>query len=52
MALFQILSGVGKGVHVRGYFSFLFPSNIWYTLPNWLIWDPEQKTHMEIETRM
>ena len=37
MAFFQILSGVGKGVHVRGYFSFLFPSNIWYTLLNWLI---------------
>lgn len=34
--------------NVRGYFSLLFPSNILYSLPNWLIGSWEE-THMEIE---
>ena len=36
MVLFQVLLGMGKGMHMRSYISFLFPSNIWYILPNCL----------------
>ena len=36
VVLFQVLLGMGKGMHMRSYISFLFPSNIWYILPNCL----------------
>ena len=43
MVLFQVLLGMGKGMHMRSYIGFLFPSNIWYILPNCLSRESSRK---------
>ena len=43
MVLFQVLLGMGKGMHMKSYISFLFPSNIWYILANCLSRESREK---------